>query len=177
MILPGGVVLIATIPQSALRLTARCGEPGRGSGCPQDSHSLPRLRFAYPLHKGAFGGRITWFAIHSEASRKIRAVRESIKANTFSARRRHPNLSFSIYHSAFHLPPHTSTRNLPQAFQPGTTPTSTRSHRHSLRRCSRPPYLSFIIQHLSFSIPILAPVSGPNLTVLFGPNLPPRSRP
>ena len=44
-----------TIPQSAL-LTARCGEPGRGSDSPQDCHSLPRLRFAYPLHKGALKG-------------------------------------------------------------------------------------------------------------------------
>ena len=36
-------------------LPVACGQPGRGSGCPPDSHSLPRLRFAYPLHKGGFG--------------------------------------------------------------------------------------------------------------------------
>ena len=36
-------------------LPIACGQSGRGSGCPPDSHSLPRLRFAYPLHKGAFG--------------------------------------------------------------------------------------------------------------------------
>jgi len=53
---PSGVrrLRAATIPQSA-SLPAACGQSGRGSGCPPDSHSLPRLRFAYPLHKGAFG--------------------------------------------------------------------------------------------------------------------------
>ena len=52
------MVIIATfsLPQSPTA-TARCGEPGRGSDSPPDCHSLPRLRFAYPLHKGAFGGR------------------------------------------------------------------------------------------------------------------------
>ena len=30
-----------------------CGRSGRGSDSPPDCHSLPRLRFAYPLHKGA----------------------------------------------------------------------------------------------------------------------------
>ena len=48
----------AAIPQSA-SLTVACGQPGRGSGCPPDSHSLPRLRFAYPLHKGAFGRSVS----------------------------------------------------------------------------------------------------------------------
>ena len=40
---------------SQLALTVACGQPGRGSASPQDWHSLPRLRFAYPLHKGALG--------------------------------------------------------------------------------------------------------------------------
>ena len=33
-------------------LPIACGQSGRGSGCPPDSHSLPRLRFAYPCAKG-----------------------------------------------------------------------------------------------------------------------------
>ena len=37
------------------KMTVRCGEPGRGSDSPPGCHSLPRLRFAYPLHRGAFG--------------------------------------------------------------------------------------------------------------------------
>ena len=36
-------------------MPARWGEPGRGSDSPLDCHSLPRLRFAYPLHKGDLG--------------------------------------------------------------------------------------------------------------------------
>ena len=51
----GGVDFVGrrTIPQSA-SLTIACGQSGRGSDSPQGCHSLPRLRFAYPLHKGAF---------------------------------------------------------------------------------------------------------------------------
>ena len=41
-------------PVTVCTVTARCGEPGRGSDSPPDCHSLPRLRFAYP-HK--CGGR------------------------------------------------------------------------------------------------------------------------
>ena len=33
-------------------LTIACGRSGRGSASPPDWHSLPRLRFAYPLGKG-----------------------------------------------------------------------------------------------------------------------------
>ena len=32
-----------------------CGDSGRGSDSPPDCHSLPRHRYANPLHKGAFG--------------------------------------------------------------------------------------------------------------------------
>ena len=48
---PGGVV---TIPHRPKLTPVACGRPGRGSDSPLDCHSLPRLRFAYPLHKGAF---------------------------------------------------------------------------------------------------------------------------
>ena len=55
----GGVVRVREVVlrqslRQPVRLTVACGQPGHGSGCPPDSHSLPRLRFAYPLHKGAF---------------------------------------------------------------------------------------------------------------------------
>ena len=50
----GLISLFCTIPLSA-SLTTACGRSGRGSDSPPDCHSLPRLRFAYPLHKGAFG--------------------------------------------------------------------------------------------------------------------------
>ena len=47
------------IPQSFCpnwgKMTVACGRPGRGSDSPPDCHSLPRLRFAYPLGKGALG--------------------------------------------------------------------------------------------------------------------------
>ena len=49
-----GEVLLRQSLRQPVRLTVACGQPGRGSGCPVDSHSLPRLRFAYPLHKGGF---------------------------------------------------------------------------------------------------------------------------
>ena len=51
-IFAGGVLRQVSIPQSAPLPTA-CGRSGRGSDSPPDCHSLPRLRFAYPLHKGA----------------------------------------------------------------------------------------------------------------------------
>ena len=41
-------------PSYGFNLPAACERPGRGSGSPLDCHLLPRLRFAYPLHKGAF---------------------------------------------------------------------------------------------------------------------------
>ena len=40
------------VPPGSHPANAACGRPGRGSGCPPDSHSLPRLRFAYPCVKG-----------------------------------------------------------------------------------------------------------------------------
>ena len=49
---------VFSLPQSA-SLTARCGEPGRGSGCSLDSHSLPRLRFAFPRQREPFCRCIT----------------------------------------------------------------------------------------------------------------------
>ena len=46
-----------SLPQSfASQNPATCGRPGRGSGCPPDSHSLPRLRFAYPRQRGPWCG-------------------------------------------------------------------------------------------------------------------------
>ena len=44
-----------TPPVTASAVPAACGRPGRGSDSPPGCHSLPRLRFAYPLHKGGFG--------------------------------------------------------------------------------------------------------------------------
>ncbi len=41
-------------PHSSAILPARCGEPGRGSDSPPGCHSLPRLRFAYPLQGRPF---------------------------------------------------------------------------------------------------------------------------
>ena len=40
-------------PLSRLTPPTACGRSRRGSDSPPDCHSLPRLRFAYPLHKGA----------------------------------------------------------------------------------------------------------------------------
>jgi hypothetical protein len=34
------------------------GNPRRGSDSPPDCHSLPRRRFAYPLHRGGFRGAV-----------------------------------------------------------------------------------------------------------------------
>ena len=34
-------------------LPVACGQPCRGSGCPLDSHSLPRLRFRLPFTQGS----------------------------------------------------------------------------------------------------------------------------
>ena len=44
-----------SLPQSA-SLTIACGQSGRGSDSPQDCHSLPRLRFAYPRQRGPWCG-------------------------------------------------------------------------------------------------------------------------
>ena len=50
--LPGCPFIAAEkLPQSPT-VTARCGEPGRGSDSPPGCHSLPRLRFAYPQNEG-----------------------------------------------------------------------------------------------------------------------------
>ena len=78
------------LPQQSLRqpvrLTVACGQPGRGSGCPPDSHSLPRLRFAYPLHKGGFwcGGGGSGFC----AALQRPLIRHGIRRATFPSRGR-----------------------------------------------------------------------------------------
>ena len=54
--LPKGQTEGLSLPQSPAACQLPAGNPRRGSDSPPDCHSLPRRRFAYPLHKGAFAG-------------------------------------------------------------------------------------------------------------------------
>ena len=58
-----------------------CGQSGRGSDSPPDCHSLPRLRFAHPLHKGAFALPKPTVTIHSRAPRAFHNVGRSKTTN------------------------------------------------------------------------------------------------
>ena len=92
------------------KMTVRCGEPGRGSDSPPGCHSLPRLRFAYPLHRGAFGAvqtlcfKLQFIGFHtpskgSDRSRGPKDAKCSTEYVTNCLRRLAAKLQFTEFHT------------------------------------------------------------------------------
>ena len=80
-----------SLPQSfASQNPAACGRPGRGSGCPPDSHSLPRLRFAYPRQRGPWCGASLYISqkVLGQETRPLREERAISRSSTCGDDRR-----------------------------------------------------------------------------------------